>query len=244
MAERRMFAKTIVDSDMFLDLPQTTQNLYFHLGIRADDDGFINNPKKIIRMIGSSQKDLELLINESFIIPFESGICVIKHWKIHNYIQKDRYKKTVYIEEFNRLKMANNIYEIDNVYASDTQCIQDVSETDTQVRLGKDRLELGKDRLELEEKTKPKRKRFQKPTQQEIKDYTDEIASSVDPEKFYDYYESNGWKVGKNSMKDWKATVRNWEKNNKERKQQHQPRKNLNFDDLELDEYGNLKGVF
>ena len=95
MAERRMFAKTIIDSDAFLDMPTTTRLLYYDLSMRADDDGFINSPKKIQRMIGASDDDLKVLIAKKFIIPFESGVVVIKHWKIHNYIQKDRYKPTV-----------------------------------------------------------------------------------------------------------------------------------------------------
>ena len=99
MAERRMFAKTIIDSDAFLDMPLSTQSLYFHLSMRADDDGFINNPKKVQRMVGCADDDLKLLIAKNFIIPFESGIVVIKHWKIHNYIRGDRKKDTVYPEE-------------------------------------------------------------------------------------------------------------------------------------------------
>jgi hypothetical protein len=98
MAERRMFAKTIIDSDAFLDMPLSTQSLYFHLSMRADDDGFNNNPKKVQRMIGASDDDLKILIMKKFIIPFDNGIIVIKHWKIHNYIQKDRYRETIYQE--------------------------------------------------------------------------------------------------------------------------------------------------
>ena len=140
MAERRMFAKTIVDSDAFLDMPLSAQALYFHLSMRADDDGFINNPKKIQRMIGGSDDDLKLLIAKRFIIPFESGIVVIKHWKIHNYIQSDRYKPTVYQEEKALITTKDN-----KAYTLDTECIHDGYNVDTQVRLGKDRL--GKDRL-------------------------------------------------------------------------------------------------
>ena len=117
MAERRMFAKQIIDSDAFIDMPLSTQALYFHLSMRADDDGFINNPKKIIRMIGASEDDYKVLCLKRFIIPFDSGIVVIKHWKIHNYIQKDRYKPTVYTEEKATLTAKDN-----GVY---TECIQD-----------------------------------------------------------------------------------------------------------------------
>ena len=129
-AERRMFAKTIIDSDAFLDMPLSTQALYFHLSMRADDDGFINNPKKVQRMIGCSEDDLKLLIAKNFIIPFESGIVVIKHWKIHNYIQSDRYKPTVYQEEKSMLTVKEN-----KAY---TECIHDGYGSETQVRLGKD----------------------------------------------------------------------------------------------------------
>jgi len=130
MAQRRMFAKTIIDSDSFLDMPLSTQSLYFHLSMRADDDGFINNPKKIQRMIGASDDDFRLLIHKNFLIPFESGIVVIKHWKIHNYIQNDRYKETVYLEEKNQLKLKeNNSYtlNLNEVSEMDTKCIQGVS---------------------------------------------------------------------------------------------------------------------
>lgn len=144
MAERRMFAKTIIDSDAFLDMPLSTQSLYFHLSMRADDDGFINNPKKIQRMVGGSEDDLKLLIAKSFIIPFESGVVVIKHWKIHNYIRSDRYKETVYREEKDRLFLKdNNAYTLD-APAPDVGMsvgIPDDTQRDTQDRLGKDRLD-------------------------------------------------------------------------------------------------------
>lgn len=126
MAGKRMFAKTIIDSDAFLDMPLSTQALYFHLNMRADDDGFVNNPKQIQRMIGCGDDDRKLLIAKKFVIPFESGICVIKHWRIHNYIAKDRYKPTVYEEEKNQLYLKENkAYTINN---PNTKCIQNVSQ--------------------------------------------------------------------------------------------------------------------
>lgn len=108
MAERRMFAKTIIDSDAFLDMPLSAQALYFHLSMRADDEGFINNPKKIQRMIGASDDDAKLLIAKNFIIPFESGVVVIKHWKIHNYIRNDRLVATKYQDEKLQLTVKDN----------------------------------------------------------------------------------------------------------------------------------------
>ena len=135
MAERRMFAKTIIDSDAFLDMPLSTQSLYFHLAMRADDDGFVNNPKKIQRVIGASDDDCKLLIAKRFILTFDSGIIVIKHWKIHNYIQKDRYHETLYTKEKNQLALTEKKAYTE---AKNVQCIHDVYKLDTQVRLGKD----------------------------------------------------------------------------------------------------------
>jgi hypothetical protein len=148
MAERRMFAKTIIDSDAFIDMPVTARLLYYDLAMRADDDGFVNSPKKIMRMIGASQDDLSILILRKFIIPFESGVVVIKHWRIHNYIQKDRYHPSKYEDEKAMLSVQENgAYTLNDVSEVDTTCIQPVSKMDTQVRLGKVRL--GKDRLDI-----------------------------------------------------------------------------------------------
>lgn len=147
MAERRMFAKTIIDSDAFLDMPLSTQSLYFHLSMRADDDGFINNPKKIQRMVGCGDDDLKLLMAKRFILVFDSGVIVIKHWKIHNYIRNDRYKPTLYQEEKAELAEKNS-----KAYTFKTEVIESENhfgipddnrmgyQMDTQVRLGKDRL--------------------------------------------------------------------------------------------------------
>lgn len=135
MAQRRMFSLKIVDSDAFMDMSQTAQLLYFHLSMRADDDGFIGNPKKIMRMIGSGDDDMRVLLAKRFLLTFESGIIVIKHWKIHNYIQNDRYSETQYIDEKKSLFTKEN--------GAYTDRAQNVSRLDTQVRLGKVRL--GKD---------------------------------------------------------------------------------------------------
>jgi len=148
MANRRMIAKTIIDSDAFLDMPQSTQLLYLHLNFRADDDGFLNNAKSIMRNIGAKDDDLKLLAVKKFIIPFESGVVVIKHWKIHNYIAADRRTPTKYKSELAMLNLdENSAYSLSQqeIAIPYTECIQDVYETDTQVRLGKVRL--GKVRL-------------------------------------------------------------------------------------------------
>ena len=108
MAEKRMFSKTIVDSDAFLEMPLSAQALYFHLSMRADDDGFLNNAKKIMRTINANQNDYDLLIAKAFIIQFDDGICVIKHWRINNYLRSDRYKPTIYQEQKNMLEIKDN----------------------------------------------------------------------------------------------------------------------------------------
>lgn len=137
MAERRMMSKKIIHSDSFLDLPATTQNLYFHLMLEGDDEGFVNSPKRIQRTIGATDGDAQMLIAKKFIISFESGVIVIKHWRIHNYIQNDRFKESSHLEERSKLVIKdNNAYTLDDGYIMDTNCTP---------RLGKDRL--GKDRL-------------------------------------------------------------------------------------------------
>lgn len=306
MAERRMFAKTIIDSDAFLDMPLSAQALYFHLAMRADDDGFINNPKKIQRMIGASDDDCKLLIAKGFILVFETGVIVIKHWKIHNYIQKDRYKETVFLQEKQLIEAQDNgeyemkamplleertgktsrqlAYEksslpysfgykirtaflgkkrpicgctmsyknnlvqptiqhnvpiskggehelgnISVICASCNKSLQDAEtgklnadevveewdkltctrngyDSDTQVSIGK--VSIGKVSKDIEPP-----KRFIAPSLEEIKAYCEERKNNVDAERFIDYYTANGWKVGKNPMKDWKAAVRSWERN-------------------------------
>ena len=108
MANKRMFTMKIVDSDAFLDMPLSTQCLYFHLNMRADDDGFIDNPKKVMRIIGASEDDLKLLIAKRFVLVFENGVIVIKHWRMHNTIGKTRYTETQYTEYKNQLLLKDN----------------------------------------------------------------------------------------------------------------------------------------
>lgn len=108
MAEKRMFTQKIIDSDAFLEMPPSAQALYFHLNMRADDDGFVNNPRKITRYVGAAEDDLKLLILKRFIIAFDSGVIVIKHWRMHNTLKMDRYKPTDYQEEFHQLRLKDN----------------------------------------------------------------------------------------------------------------------------------------
>jgi DnaD/phage-associated family protein len=153
MAQRRMFSKKITETDLFLDMPMSAQCLYFHLNMSADDDGFIGNAKTIRRMIGASEDDLKLLLSKEFLIPFKSGVVVIKDWKIHNYIRSDRYSETVYQEEKKGLKVLDNgRYEagLQNVIPNDIPTDnQNGYQRDTQVRLGKDRLGKGREEITI-----------------------------------------------------------------------------------------------
>ena len=147
MANKRMFCLDIVNSDAFLDMPLSAQALYFHLGMRADDDGFIGNPKSIQRLAGASQDDLMLLITKRFLIAFDNGVVVIKHWRMNNYIQKDRKKDTVYIELLNSLEVKENGSYTEKK-KMDTVCIQDVSEMDSQNSI--DKISIDKDSIEID----------------------------------------------------------------------------------------------
>ena len=214
-----MFTKKITESDAFLDMPSSTQMLYFHFSMNADDDGFVNNPKKIQKMCGASDDDFKLLIAKSFIILFDSGIIVIKHWKMHNYIQADRYRPTDYVEEKSMLGIkSNKAYTLD-VSKMDTECIQNGY-------IGKD--SIGKVSIDKDSKDKDskgesvrgeKAKRFYPPTLDEVKKYCEERKNNIDPMAFIDFYSSKGWMIGKNRMKDWKAAVRTWERKRKEKSQ-------------------------
>ena len=212
MAERRMFAKTIIDSDSFIDMPVTARLLYYDLAMRADDDGFVNSPKKIMRMIGASQDDLSILLLKKFVIGFENGIVVIKHWKIHNYIRKDTYKPTNYIEEKQLLELdGKNAYTLKN----DGSRLS-VDEPSTQDRLGKDRL--GKDRLEdiTPQAAKPIRHKYGMYnnvllTDDDLEKLKSEFADWEQRiERLSEYIASTG-KLYKNHL----ATIRSWARKEK-----------------------------
>ena len=205
MAQKRMFDKTITNSDDFLEMPDSSQNLYFHLSMNADDDGFINNWKSIMRMTGHKEDDLKVLIAKQFIIPFDSGVVVIRHWRINNYLRNDRYVETKFKEEKQKLTIDDNL-----VYQLDTNGIHSIDKNSIDK---KRRVYIGN----------------KKPTLEEVKEYCNERNNNVDAEQFIDYYETNGWVQGKGKpIKDWKACVRTWERNEtnkqKERKSEREKR--------------------
>lgn len=221
MAERRMFAKTIVLSDAFLDMPLSARCLYFTLGMFADDDGFVNAPKGIMRQIGCSEDDMRVLLARKFVLAFDSGVIVIKHWRINNYLQRDRYCETKYKEEKAHLKIDEN-----GAYKSDSGCLY-TQYVYTQDRLGKD--SIVKDRIDKDSigedrdiyptnviKGEGNKRRFTPPTLPEVREYCRERNNGVDAEKFVDYYQARDWCLSKGvKMKDWRAAVRTWEHRDK-----------------------------
>ena len=197
MARRRMFSLDVVDTDRFLDMPSSTQALYFHLGMRADDDGFVASPKRTTAMCGCSADDLNLLAAKGFVNPFESGVLVIVDWKKNNLIRPDRYTPT----QFQKEKAQLGLPAVN----------QSTYQRAPQVSIGKgSTVEV---RLKRESKAdKPPRPRFTPPSEDEAVTYFCEQGSSAaEAKSFLDYYAANGWKVGgRSSMKDWQAAARNW----------------------------------
>ncbi len=133
MSERRMFSKSITESDTFLDLPFSTQALYFHLSMSADDEGFINNAKRVLRVCGASEDDVKRLVEKSFLIRFDSGIFVIKHWKINNKIRGDRRKETNYPDEKALLaEKTTGVYSLKTNAMAEAEAVESKKENETE----------------------------------------------------------------------------------------------------------------
>lgn len=321
MAQKRMFSLSVVDTDKFLEMPISSRLLYYELGMRADDDGFVDNWKKILAFTGLKEDDMKVLIAKQFVIPFESGIIVIRHWRMNNYLQNDRTRPTIHQEELKELELDNGVYVLtrddfnsitldqESISAKEKRKIAyEESELpysfDYKIRnIFTDKIcplcgykmsnyvnaphrptiqhnipiskggkhELGnisvichkcnvstRDKItgklnseEVKEewekinriqgcihsidknsiveisidnkKENIKRKKFVKPTPEEIHQYCLERNNFVNWQQFYDFYESKGWKVGNQPMKDWKACVRTWERKNKDTKNSNVP---------------------
>lgn len=201
MAQKRMFDKSITNSDNFLELPDSSQILYFHLSMNADDDGFVDNWKSIMRMTGTKEDDLKILITKSYVIPFESGVIVIRHWRMNNYLRQDRYKETTHKLEKSQLILGEN----EEYLLSNNSVGIPMVDTDKN-RIDKNRID----------KNISSKERFKKPTLEEVEAYCKERGNKVNPKKFYDFYETGNWKDSKgNQVKNWKQKVITWEKENK-----------------------------
>ncbi len=214
MAERRMFAKSIIDSDAFLEMPMSARLLYYDLAMRADDDGFVNSPKKIMKIVGATNDDMNILIGRRFVLNFDSEIIVIKHWRIHNYIRNDRYKETNYIDEKSMLCLdKNKAYTFKNTGVG----IPNGYHWDTQVRLGKD--SIGKDsidKINIEEDDNSCEKNIFDIYQEEIgslssrqfeklNNYSDKLSEDLIIEAIYRTSDANAksFKYFETIVKDW-----------------------------------------
>ena len=204
MAERRMFTKRVTDDDHFMGLSASAQALYLHLMMAADDDGFCNQIAVCMFKAHASTSDLEALLANRYLYQFDNGVIVIKHWRMANALRKDRYTPTAFQEELAKLELKDN-----GAYTLVAERLPDGCQT-VAACLPQDRL--GKDRLGKDSTPKGVSGRFAPPTLEEVKAYCRERGNNVDPERWMDFYQSKGWMVGKNKMKDWKAAVRTWEK--------------------------------
>lgn len=247
MAERRMFSKAIIDSDAFIELSIGARLLYYDLGMRADDDGFVNSPKKIMRFVGATEDDMEALIAHKFIYAFPSGVVAIKHWRIHNYLRKDTYTATNYKEEKALLSVdENKAYTLNPLTTRGrpvdepwTENENPVTDPSTQVSKGK----VSKGKVSI---LGGETKRFTPPKLEEVTTYCNERHNNIDPQKFIDYYTSTNWHRGKTKIKDWKACIRTWEQREPKAPKDITPNyeqvNSLNYSEDEMNAYfANLK---
>lgn len=204
MAERRMFAKSVIGSARFLRMPATSRLLYYDLGMDADDDGVVE-AFSVMRKTGATEDDLRVLASKGFVrVMNEDLVSYILDWNTNNQIRKDRYHESVYKSLIDG--SCNVILESGN--QTETNGLPNGNQMETEVRLGK--FSIGKDSIEVADKP-PTSSRFVPPSVEEVAAYCNEMGyTGVDHERFVDYYTSNGWKVGRNPMKDWKAAVRSW----------------------------------
>jgi hypothetical protein len=220
MAQKRMFSLSVVDTDKFMDMSASAQALYFHLGMHGDDDGFVASPKKIARATGCNDDDLRLLASKGYVIPFESGVIVITDWTVNNTLKNDRYHETIYTAEkaaltqddAGRYHFGTNMEAIWNQTGTNSEPNRNQTGTNLEPEHNITEHSLTKQSKESEADKPPTRSRFVPPTVDVVREYCQKMGYSVDPERFVDYYASKGWKVGKTPMKDWRAAVRNWER--------------------------------
>lgn len=224
-----MFSLKIVDSDLFLDMPLSSQCLYFHLSMRADDDGFVNNPKKIIKIIGANEDDLKILIAKGFVIVFEQGIIVITHWKINNFIRKDRYKPTLYENEVQSLSQTKN-----GMYIKEVGCHL-VAERLTSGQPSIDKVSIDKGRVEQDTPFsfygEYKNIRL---TDEEYRKLKDKLQGHTDMmiEKLSRYIKSTG-----KTYQDHYVTILNWYEQDKDKLSQKKTRKIPTLEDYDKGEH-------
>ncbi len=229
MAERRMFTQKIIDSDAFLDMPLSTQALYFHLNMRADDDGFVNNARKIQRMIGATDDDLRVLIVKRFVLAFANGVIVIKHWRMHNLLRKDRYNPTQYKELLEGLELkSNGAYTEKHDAAqlgkpSDNNVATTWQPNDNQMAPQVSIGEVSIDECRVGECSvvEAVATAAGAPELQEVIDYAEEQGlRSVNVYRFYEYYNGCSWVTSKGKPIDWRLKIREWDHSDSQKPKQ------------------------
>lgn len=208
MAQKRMFDKRVIESDIFTDLPNSSKALYFMAGMSADDKGFFQ-PRRLQKMCGFTDDDFKILIAKRFFIAFDSGVMVVTDWNKNNWLDSRRTTETEYTNELNLLKIINERYEL--LSANEINAKQMLSQNSIEEN------SIDKNSIEenIKEEIYKEEKKFKTPTLEEVKNYCLERNNNVDAERFIDFYESKGWMIGKSKMKDWKACVRTWERDAK-----------------------------
>lgn len=203
MAEKRMFTQKIVESDDFLDMPFSARCLYFHLNMNADDDGFLNSSGKIIRIAGATNKDLQILIDKRFVLDFGNGVIVIKHWRMHNTLKKDRYKPTQYQKQFSMLSIKEN--------GSYTERNHSGNKTETEWNHSV--VENSVDKISTEECSVVEGRKTETapPTLPQVIDYVKNNNLAVNPNRFFSYYNEKDWKTSNGNPIDWIAKIQEWD---------------------------------
>lgn len=212
MASRRMFSQQIIASDRFLDMPHSTQLLYFHLGMYADDDGFLDNVNGIMRNIGCKTDDVKLLIAKGFVIAFETGVVVIRDWRINNQLRKDRYHRTKHLQERKLLQVLAN-----GEYALINGGCQIGNQMATESSLGES--SLGKASIGEYPRADTDTP-ANIPTIEQVRTFCIEQGLTIDVDVFYNHYDSIGWLVSGKPVKSWQALVRRWYAQDLKRKEQ------------------------
>lgn len=213
MAQKRMFSRSVIDTDRFQDMPLSAQALYFHFGMHADDDGFVSSPKRIIRAVGCRDDDLRILISKNFVIPFENGVVVITDWNINNTVRKDRYQETIYRAEKAQLyQQKNGSYALGNQMTTKRQPSD--NQSGAQYRLVEGSIvENSTDEYSFFTEADSAKKSSSTPTVDEIREYCKEKQYSFDPVGFENYYRARGWMMGNTPIRDWKAVADFWNQN-------------------------------
>lgn len=212
MANKRMFALDVIDTDRFCEMPVSARLLYYELGMRGDDEGFVQNPKRIMLTTGTTVDDLKVLAAKGYVILFDSGVLVITHWQKNNTLKNDRFRSTQCLEE--KAQIQTTAQKTYRLLSSGTSLEPARNQIGTEVE---PQHNLTEHNLTDKRARAPSSRRFTPPTVEDVESYCRERGNAVDAQRFVDFYTASGWMRGKAPIRDWKACVRTWEKNDNAR---------------------------